>query len=390
MKNIVIGKARGIPVHKLPVEMVERKGIGHPDTLIDGIMENVSRRLSKEYLRKYGRIRHHNVDKGLICGGATEVEFGGGRFTKPIRILLSGRAFGEVPVDEIAREAAIEHLRRNVRNLSIDEGIVIQSLITEIWPKWDELSKRATVPLANDTSFGVGYAPLTQTEQLVLEIERFLNSDKFKTRYPWVGEDIKVMGLRNEDEIEITMAIAMVSRHIKSLDDYVEAKRIVEREALAFASTLTSTKVTVKVNNADNEETGSIYLTLSGTSTEMGDDGSVGRGNRVNGLITPFRPMTLEAFAGKNPVSHTGKLYSVLAFEIAEAIIQEFPEIEGVEVYLLSRIGNPIDAPSNISILATADEQYLRSVKEKIQELIEGKLSRITELTSSIVTSSFS
>lgn len=387
MRNILIEKARGIPVHKLPVEMVERKGTGHPDTLIDGIMENVSRRLSQEYLRKFERIRHHNVDKGLICGGATEVEFGGGRFTKPIRIILSGRAFGDVPVEKIARDAAVEHLRGNVRNLSIDEGIVLQSLITEIWPKWDEFSQRAAVPLANDTSFGVGYAPLSETERLVLEIERFLNSDGFKEKYLWAGEDIKVMGLRTGDTIEVTIAIAMVSRYIQTSDDYIEAKRIVEREALAFAATLTAAKVIVKVNNADNESAGSIYLTLSGTSAEMGDDGSVGRGNRVNGLITPFRPMTLEAFAGKNPVSHTGKIYSLFASEVAGKIVQEFPEIEGVEVYLLSRIGSPIDTPANTSVFVTADERYLDSVKEKIRALVESELSQITNRTLRLISS---
>jgi len=141
----------------------------------------------------------------------------------------------------------------------------------------------------------------------------------------------------------------------------------------------------VKVNNADDEKTGCVYLTLSGTSAEMGDDGSVGRGNRANGLITPFRPMTLEAIAGKNPVSHTGKIYSLFAFEIADRIVLEFPEIEAVEVYLLSQIGNAIDKPANTSIFLTADEHYLNSVKGKIRELVERELSKITEVTTRIL-----
>ena len=59
-----------------------------------------------------------------------------------------------------------------------------------------------------------------------------------------------------------------------------------------------------------SDESG-IYLTVTGLSAEQGDDGEVGRGNRVNGLITPSRAMSLEAAAGKNAVAHVGKLYNL-------------------------------------------------------------------------------
>ena len=98
MKNIIVEKSKNDLVQNFPVEMVERKGSGHPDTLIDGIMENTSLYLCQEYLAKYGRIKHHNVDKGLLCGGATEVEFGGGHFITPIKVILSGRSYGVIPI----------------------------------------------------------------------------------------------------------------------------------------------------------------------------------------------------------------------------------------------------------------------------------------------------
>ena len=41
-------------------EVVERKGLGHPDTLCDGIAEAVSRALSKEYIKETGNIRLSN------------------------------------------------------------------------------------------------------------------------------------------------------------------------------------------------------------------------------------------------------------------------------------------------------------------------------------------
>ena len=66
-----------------------------------------------------------------------------------------------------------------------------------------------------------------------------------------------------------------------------------------------------------------MYLTLLGTSAEQGDSGQVGRGNRVCGLISLNRPMSVEAAAGKNPVSHVGKIYNVLAHELAMRIYAE-------------------------------------------------------------------
>ena len=381
MGNVLVTRATGPSLHRKPVEMVERKGIGHPDTLIDDIMENISRRLSGEYLAKYGRIRHHNVDKGLICGGATEVAFGGGRFIKPIRIILSGRAFGGVAVDEIAVEATKEQLRKSLRNLDITRGVDIQSTITEIWPSWDEMSTRSSVPLSNDTSFGVGYAPLTPTERLVIDIDRHLSSRAFKTKNPWIGEDMKVMALREKDRLEFTIAAAIISKYVKNMEEYKDAKATVRQEVDALVRAKGYGNVLVNVNNADDESASSIYLTLSGTSAEMGDDGSVGRGNRANGLITPFRPMTLEAFAGKNPVNHTGKIYSFLAFEIAERIVKEFPEIENAEVYALSRIGHPINDPANISISLTTGKKYFESIKEQIRFLVEEALSTVSSLS---------
>jgi S-adenosylmethionine synthetase len=384
MRNIIVERARSNLVRELPFEMVERKGSGHPDTLIDDIMENVSASLSREYIKKFGRIRHHNVDKGLICGGTTEVEYMGGRFVNPIRVILSGRAYGDIPVEDIAVQAARDCLTRSVRNLNL-ENVQIDSTITEIWPTWDELSGRGDIPLANDTSFGVGYAPFTETERLVLGVEQYFNSDGFKRKYSWIGEDIKVMGLRTGEATELTIAAALVSKYIGSLGDYVEAKKILEREATEFARKTTDKKVSVMVNHADNEEAGSVYLTLSGTSAEMGDDGSVGRGNRANGLITPCRPMTLEAIAGKNPVSHTGKIYSILAFDIAERVVREFPEVENADVYLLSRIGQPIDHPKNASVMITADSKYFDSIQRGIRDIVDEELSQVTSLSYRLV-----
>ncbi len=140
------------------------------------------------------------------------------------------------------------------------------------------------------------------------------------------------------------------------------------------------------VNCADNGE--NIYLTVTGTSIEMGDDGATGRGNRGNGLITPMRPMTMEAIAGKNPVSHVGKIYNVLAQRAAS----EVAELDGVNeayVTLVSKIGSPISQPLLRGVQISGDLQmtpkmeaevnsiidyWLESSDRMVEEFVEGKL----------------
>lgn len=204
-----------------------------------------------------------------------------------------------------------------------------------------ELGVKATkVPLANDTSIGVGFAPLTDTERLVLETERLLNSREFKAKLPEVGEDVKVMGgLRIGKDVKLTIASAIISSLVKDKDHYINVKEEVKNKVLDLAAKITpNLTVDVTVNAADKPEHGIFYLTVTGTSAEHGDDGATGRGNRANGLITPMRPMTMEATAGKNPVSHIGKLYNVLANRIAERIYGEVKGLKEVYVYLLSQL----------------------------------------------------
>ncbi len=387
MKNIRVVRGNYTPVEELEVEIVERKGLGHPDTLIDGIMESISIELSKLYLNEFGRILHHNVDKGQIVGGRANPRFGGGEILDPIYILLSGRATYEVegiefPVQEIALKTARNYLKKAVRNLDV-EGVVIESKIRPGSKDLVELFLRGKKPLANDTSFGVGYAPLSTLEKVVLEVEKFLNSSFYKQKNPFVGEDIKVMGLREGEKIKLTIAMAFVDKFVESLEEYFEFKNKVKKDIEKRVSSLTEKEVEVYLNSADEGE--SVYLTVSGTSAEAGDDGEVGRGNRANGLITPLRLMTLEAAAGKNPVNHVGKLYSVLAFKIAQEITTELEgkEIKDVSVSLLSQIGKPIDEPKMafIELVGEDTEKY----KDKAYYIVERNLENIEELTKEIL-----
>jgi S-adenosylmethionine synthetase len=390
-RNISVEKGSYVPVARREVEIVERKGLGHPDSLIDGIMEEISRQLSRAYLDEFGRILHHNVDKGQICGGGTQVEFGGGSFTRPIYILLSGRATAEarhksIPVHHIALEAAHAYLQKAVPLLDVDDDVEMDSRIAAGSADLVELFLRGPkIPYANDTSFGTGFAPFTDLERLVLAVEKHLNSREYKASHPEVGPDIKVMGLREKGRIRLTVACAFISRYIRGVETYASRKERVRRDIIRLAGKITKKPVEVGVNTADDIKRKSVYITLTGTSAEMGDDGSVGRGNRVNGLITPMRSMTMEAAAGKNPVNHVGKLYSVLASETAASIAKEHPDIEDITITLLSQIGKPIDQPKVASATVIAPKADFRKLQAAVRRGIDSRLENVTEVTNRIV-----
>ena len=242
------------------------------------------------------------------------------------------------------------------------------------------------MPLANDTSFGIGFAPLTDTERLVLEVENYLNSRDYKNRAPSVGEDVKVMGVREGDKITLTIAIAFVAKLIDSVETYSKVKEGIREDVRKFASKITDKEVNVYINYGDSEENEDVYLTKSGLSCEAGDDGSVGRGNRVNGLITPFRPMSLEAAAGKNPVNHIGKIYNILAKQLSSDIVKECPEVKACNIAILSQIGRPIDQPHNLNIdIINEEGSDFSVVNEKARRVADSWLDGITDLTMDIL-----
>jgi S-adenosylmethionine synthetase len=249
----------------------------------------------------------------------------------------------------------------------------------------DVFNRESGAPSANDTSVGVGYAPLSETERLVLGIEHMLNSREFKSEIPELGEDIKVMGLRQDHHITLTVAGAFIASKVPDMDHYISARDQVVSRIKDYLAENAKRDTTIFINTADDIEKGVAYLTLTGTSAEAGDDGEVGRGNRINGLITPNREMSLEAAAGKNPVNHVGKLYNILAGRISDEIY----EIADCEVYvkLLSQIGKPIDDPLMASVELIGGPQC-RSCD--IEAIVAKQLAQVTDLTDEILKGSVS
>ncbi len=386
MRNIEIEELGATPITERKVEVVERKGLGHPDYICDSIMNQVSVELCKEYMQRFGVIMHHNIDKGMLVAGEVKTKFRGGVILKPMRLIFGDRATFEVEgefvdVNNIAIEAAKQWINENLRFVNAD-SIQYQVELAKGSAELTDIFKRKGAILgANDTSAAVGYAPMTPTETMVLETERFLNSPDFKKRFPESGEDIKVMGLREKNELHLTIADPLVDRFIESEAGYFRKKDELLEEIKTYATERTELETSIYLNTLDREGRGmgGIYLTVTGTSAEDADSGQVGRGNRVNGIIPLNRPVSSEAAAGKNPVSHVGKIYNVLSHRIANEIYTNVPDIKEVYVWLLSQIGEPIDQPKIAAAQVIMERGSLSDVEREVNEVIDSELANIQE-----------
>ena len=395
MRNIIVEDLKQTPLEKQRIEIVERKGLGHPDYICDAVMDQISVRLSKIYLEKAGAILHHNVDKSLLVAGKTEPRFGGGIVKQPMLFVFGDRATSkingeEINVSEIAVNVAKEWFRKNMRFVDPEKHVKYQ---VELKPGSvglvDIFKRKGNVLGANDTSAAVGYAPMTTTEKVVRKTEQFLNSTEFKQRFQESGEDIKVMGYRNNSHLHLTVSMAIVDRYISSEEDYFDKKAKILEETKKFVNANTDFDgVDVQLNTLDmrGRGLGGMYLTVLGTSAESGDSGEVGRGNRVNGLISLNRPFCSEAAAGKNPVSHVGKIYNVLTYKIAQDVYEQVPEVEEIYIWLLSKIGTPIDHPTIAAAqVIMKGDNHIETVRREIKEVLDYELENIDKFCMKLV-----
>lgn len=389
MRNIIVEDWKQTPLERQRIEIVERKGLGHPDSICDAIADQISIGLSKEYLKRAGTILHHNIDKSLLVAGETENRFKGGIVKQPILFVLGDRATSvidgqKIDVHEIAINSAKNWFKKNMRFIDSDKHIKYQ---VEIKPGsvglTDIFKRKGEVLGANDTSAAVGYAPMTRTEKIVRQTERYMNSPEFKKRFPESGEDVKIMAFRDKNDLKLTVAMAFVDKYISSEADYFEKKEKILEDINRYIAVNTNFDlVDVKLNTLDmkGRGMGGLYLTVLGTSADSGDSGQVGRGNRVNGLISLNRPFCSEAAAGKNPVSHVGKIYNFLTFRIAQKVCDQVKGIEEVYIWLLSKIGAPIDHPTIAAAqVVMKDDDNIGKTKQSINEVLDKELENIQE-----------
>ncbi len=391
---IIVEQFKGRSISRQRVEIVERKGIGHPDTICDSVMEAISIALSKEYKKRFGTVLHHNIDKGLLAAGSADIRFSGGEVKKPMELYIGDRATyavagKEIAVNDIAAGAARTWFKEHLRFVDPERHVRYHSVLA---PGSEELSdifaRPGEIRGANDTSALVGYYPLSSTEAAVLKLERYLNSPGFKGRYPETGEDVKVMGLRSGTNLSLTIAMPLIAAFVRSEREYFIRKDELLREIIRFCRTFKEfSSVAVHLNALDipDRGLGGIYLSLLGTSADSADSGQVGRGNRVNGLISLNRPLGTEAAAGKNPVSHVGKIYNVLAHRMAKSIYRNMKGIEEVYVLLLSRIGSPINLPEMAAAQVLPQKGCkVKDLSREISAIIERELANVNAFCSKL------
>ena len=387
-------------------EFVERKGIGHPDTLSDALAEFLSVNYSNYTLKKFGAVLHHNFDKVGLLGGASFVKFGEGYLTKPIRVLLNGRAStkfsdNNIPVKRLLIKWTKEFFLSKFPTIDPEANLEFHyNLSNQSSPgKTDENgSEKGTRKywfeprslddlqelkhlLSNDTSLGIGYFPYSKLENLVLDIEQKFNSQEFQKQNLWIGSDIKIMGFRYSDDYDITLCIPQIGKHVKNITEYKNNLSFGKQVIKNVAKTLGVKKINIHVNTRDNYQNSELYLTAIGSSIESGDEGLVGRGNRINGVISPMRRMSMEGACGKNPVYHIGKIYYVAAQEISKKINKKFGIAN--EVALISQSGRDLLDPWITFVTVPINFEDGNAVKK----FVENELRNIPEITKKLLRS---
>jgi S-adenosylmethionine synthetase len=389
----VLQRATGPKTSELEVEIVERKGLGHPDTLCDSIMEQVAQTFARMYLERTGAVRHFNCDKAFLVAGNVNHRWGGGSVVEPMRLIMGDRAAmvwkGEsLDVAGVSVEAARNWIRGHLRHV---DPVAHLSYDVAMKPGAPELAGLyAQEVLANDTSAAVGYAPMTEAERLVLETERHANSAGFKARFPETGEDVKVMGVRSRRILHLTVAMPLLDRFLADERDYFERKQRVREAILSHLRPQLRMldDLSLTLNAADRPGAGleGIYASVLGISAESADSGEVGRGNRGNGLISFSRPAGSEAIAGKNPIGHVGKIHGMLAFALADKLVAGLEALEEVTVWMCSEIGQPLDRPQQIFLLAhLAPGAALSDIQSAAQTIVREELAHLPAFCQALV-----
>lgn len=395
----------GVPAEDLV--FVERKGLGHPDTLADHLAELLSQRYAQSTLKNYGVVLHHNFDKSGLLGGRSAVSFGYGELISPIRVLVNGRVsgvFGDeaVPYESVLVEAVFDLFASRFGDLIARDMISVELNISSAsspghsdlndardgarshWftPRGQEDLPELEALFANDTSLGCGYAPLHPVERFVIDLEAELTSGRFAREQVWLGTDIKVMATQVGDDVDLTLCIPQIARHVSDAETYESNMQTVRRFIQDFARSRLGRGIGLSMNTRDDHDKGELYLTATGSAIESGDEGLVGRGNRVNRIISFGRPMSMEGASGKNPVYHVGKLYYVAAHRIAEAVYDTFGVYN--EVFLVSQSGRALINPWKAVV--KVDQSVLTpDMSAQIERLLASELDKIPGLTQEFI-----
>lgn len=381
-----------VPINDQEVEIVERKGLGHPDTLSDILANTFSRRYSLFTLDRYGSILNHYVDKVTLVGSKAELAFGEAKIVKPMTAYLFGKANLHVgndliDIEDMFQDAVGEVFTRVFRTreilnyvqhvVNIHDGVGLDHPKGFYAPQSHrDMLESNNERRSNDTVFCSAYAPYSEIEILTIKTENYLNSEAFKREYPETGFDIKVLTTRlGRDFVDITTCIPFIASLTPSMPFYKRKLKDIEEQLMNQIKGWSDYKrVTLNINTKDEGEKYA-YLTVYGSALDKGDQGAVGRGNRFNGVISATREMNVEAAAGKNPLHHSGKIYNFASYLISKALYDRF-SIHNT-VLISARNGDLLSKPSFVIIKTAEDVKSDVQVGEVVKEYLDN-LDQIT------------
>jgi S-adenosylmethionine synthetase len=376
-------------------ETVERKGLGHPDTLADLLAEAFSRNYSRYCLEHFGHILNHAVDKMTLVGLSSRTYLGGFEVISPGQILMIGNitpAVGSrrIPVYDLLRRSAQQVFAAALVGDPILPYMNLQVVNTYssaqdrpgnfFFPGSEDEAARVGEGErgANDTVFCTAVAPFSDLEQLVLELEETVTGPLGRERFPGVGTDVKVLATRLDNRVTITMCVPILPQAAGARHDYDYAIDDVTKELQSRVQASRFDAV-LQVNTKDRE--GGCYLAPFGTALGKSDCGAVGRGNRQGGIISAFRPANVEAPAGKNPLHHVGKLYTEAAGDLSDRV---WAQMEAkVAITLVTSNGIPIGQPEHVLVESGRHQPDA----SEVQVIVSDYLSGINELGERLVRS---
>ncbi len=368
-----------------PIEVVERKGVGHPDSLADALANEVSVKFSRYCLDRFGFVLHHNVDKLFIGAGHFQNDYGSCERISPIQVRVNGRMSNvlgneHIDIESIQREAVSQYLFQVLPRLTVDDVVITPNATqcTKV-PHWFTPRNRddvpdATAPKANDTSFCVSHWPPTPAESIAYRLERYFweEKDGFAIpRFPEIGQDIKVLVLRQENRLEVTLCVPTISVHTASYEQYRDMIMEHEKKLQELAESIISCHrldVSVRINPYQR-----LYMLGVGSCIECGEEGMVGRGNTISGIISSHRVHTQESWAGKNPVYHTGRVLGYLTSKLAHAVSARLNV--KCSVSAMTRCGDSLIPPRFLGVSVDQDVN-----PKDLEPIIESELLSVNYL----------
>lgn len=378
-------------------EFVERKGVGHPDTMCDAIAELASRYYSQYFYDKYQLFAHHWFDKVMLIGGESSISYGKGELIVPYKAIFGGKCvrsfMGEdVPLLDIFKRAVSDVMSSVLTGFNADKHIiVVNETVSYQGPSRrnsryrpenveDLVSPLDFNRVSNDCNMLSSFYPLSKLENIVLSLENMLNSKSFKEKYPYVGSDIKIVGTRKYEDYFLLVNLPFVANYVSSFEQYTEFSQEIKDIINKFVKQQFGIECDLLFNPSNHKN--APYLTALGSAGDSGDVGVVGRGNRINGLITPMRCMSIEAPAGKDPIDHTGKLYGIVADRISKKVYELINK--PVETYIFVAKSSPLVKPDEVVVKIGKEELSLNDKKE-IEQLVESELKNAYKITDELV-----